>query len=129
MRNVNISGLEITINNALQIINMGGPYIGTISLGNRIIAEDCILDNFLYRDDLKKLFFVKYHVVNHEWCFTINFFSIDENQEFEFTRIIKMVYLKQFLSANELEFFNAFHDKNPERRDVFDINKEPFRKV
>ena len=129
MRKINVAGLEITTTNTDQVINMGGPYIGVAYSKGKVVAEDCVLENFIYRDDLRKLFFVKYHFVNNNWFFTINFFSIDENEEFEFTRIMKMVFIKEFLTLNELEIYHALHDKHPETRDIFDVSKEEFKKI
>lgn len=128
----NILGITFTVDNIDQILNMGGPWICSLSLGNRLIAEKCIVDNFLANELSQQIFFVEYHRVS-KWkkdnYFTIDFFDISSNEIYEFEKRFDMVYLKSFSSSNEIEIFYAFHDKNFDSRDIFNIGIEHYRKI
>jgi len=119
-----VSGIELTITNPDQIMNMGGPWICTLSLKDKFISDNSICENFIFDDAIEKLFFVKAHKGTYGWYFTINYYSFEKDQVFEFQSHFDMVFIKQFISANELEIYNAFHDKLIEYRDVFHIDSE-----
>ncbi|HTD39478.1 MAG TPA: hypothetical protein VK671_02575 [Mucilaginibacter sp.] len=109
---------------------MGGPWIGDISIGDDFISKDCVVDNFVYKEDMSLLFFVKYHIISKRyWYFSINFFNIDTKVNYEFTNEFDMVHIGSFISKDELEIFHAFHDKNEHRRRVFKLDEEDFHLV
>ena len=56
-----VSGIELTLTNAQEILSMGGPYTVDVYMGDKLISNNCIADNFIFNEDLKLLFFVKYH--------------------------------------------------------------------
>ena len=123
---VTLSELELTITNGQEILSMGGPYIGDIWLNDQLIEKDCIVDNFIYHEQLKLLFFVKYHRINGYQYFTINFYLLKDNKNGQFAKDFDMVHLKQFLPGNKLEIFHAFNDGNEKNRLVFDMDEEEF---
>lgn len=123
------SGIQITEKNANEILSMGGPYIGTVSIGDAVISDDCVLGNYVETDDFRALFFIKFHKINSYQYFTINFYNQETKATFEFQREFDMLYLGRFLGKNELEIYPAFHDKFPEKKLIFDIDKEQFKLV
>ena len=123
------SGVVITEENASEIMRMGGPYVGSISIGNSVISDECVLGNYTESDDLRLIFFVKHHQVNSYHYFTINFYNREANKAFEFDREFDMVHLGAFLGKTQLVIYPAFHDKFPERKLIFDIDKEKFNLV
>ena len=104
-------------------MNMGGPYICSVYLGDKFIANKCIFGNFIYSEALDAIFFVRARI---KWVFTICFYSIKNDQLYEFAKGFDIVFIKQFTHTHLLEIYHAFHDKLPERKDVFDIDEEPF---
>lgn len=118
--------LKLTVDNPRQILNMGGPWIGNILLDGKLIAEDCITDNFVFGPQLETIYFVKYHVLSrYDWHFTINYTNLNERTVCEYSQRFKSIYIKRLVNEHELEIFHAFHDKMPLTRDIFNINKEP----
>jgi hypothetical protein len=125
-----LSGLEITIEDAHQIINMGGPWIGKLYIDSVLIAEDCIVDNFVFNEQWKSLFFVKYHHAvksTKKNYFTINFYQTDNRTVYQFEKVWAIVYLDMFLTANKLQVHHAFHNKIITNRGIFDLDEEDFR--
>ena len=53
-----LSDITLTITNPHQILNMGGPWVGDISIQNKLISKDCLIDNVLFKEDMNQLFFV-----------------------------------------------------------------------
>ncbi|WP_295714957.1 hypothetical protein [Mucilaginibacter sp.] len=124
-----VSGIELTLTNAQEILSMGGPYTVDVYKGDKLISDNCIADNFIFKEDLKLLFFVKYHQINSFPYFTINFYNIDNDTVFEFYREFDMLHLKQFLSSSELEIHIAFHGQFNYQGQIFNIDNEDFRQV
>jgi len=118
-----VSGTELTMTNPNEIMRMGGPYTCTLSLKDKFISENCIVDNFIFDDATQRLFFIKAHR-NHGWMFSINYYSLLEDRVYEFQNMFNMVFIKQFISNSEIEIYHAFHDKDIKQRDVFDIDTE-----
>jgi len=130
MHVVKISSLELELDNAGQILNMGGPWIGDISLKGQLIAQKCIIDNFKFDESRGLLFFIKYHLVNRrKWYFAIQFYNVNSKTVYEFDRVFNMVYLGDFLDKTKLEIYHAFHDQNPLLKSVFDLDQEHFSKL
>ena len=126
MEKLVISGIEIEIAYDGQVINMGGPGIGTMSMDGNVVSDNCIVNNFVFYESKRLLFFVKYHLINNYYYFTINFYNIVHNKVFEFEREFEIVYIKQFINANELEIFLSFHDQFPYRKQIFYLDQEGF---
>jgi hypothetical protein len=127
--NFEISGIELTVINAKERLGMGGPYTGDVFIKNKLISIDCLMNNFVYQENTKLLFFVKYHHINHYQYFTINSYNLINDSLYEFYREFSMVYIKQFLTANELEIFLAFHDKLIDRKQIFNLDEEDFQQI
>ncbi|MGZ3750214.1 MAG: hypothetical protein ACXVB0_20665 [Mucilaginibacter sp.] len=129
MNKILISGIELTTTNEGEILRMGGPWVGDVSIGTDLISKDCNVDNFLYNQDLNLLFFVKYHQINYYQYFTINFYNISTKTVYEFEREFDMVHLGEFKSKNELEIYPAFHDKFKNIQIIFNLDDEDFSQV
>jgi hypothetical protein len=124
-----IAGIELTITNTQERLSMGGPHTGDVQIDDGLVLADCVLDNFVFREDQGLLFFVKYHSLNNYQYFTINFTDLTSKAVFEFEREFDMIHIKGFLGANELEYYNAFHANFNYAGPIFDLNKEEFRQV
>ncbi|WPU92474.1 hypothetical protein SNE25_24405 [Mucilaginibacter sabulilitoris] len=127
MRYTIISGLVFSITNDRQVVNMGGPVIGTLSFNDKKISDDCIVDNLVLDQLRKRLFFIKNHSTS-KWrsgiYFTIAFYELEGGEISEFARHFDILYLKKFINETQLEIFNALHDKNLDRRAIFDVENE-----
>lgn len=119
-----VSGIELTMSNPNQIINMGGPYLCSLYFDGTLISSNCLFNNYIYKEDQQAIYFVKGHC-SKQWFFTINYFLLSDKKVFEFSKTFRVVYIKQFISTETLEIYHALHDKMPELRDKFDITGEP----
>jgi hypothetical protein len=133
-----IDGIEIAIDNAEQIINMGGPWIGDLYIGPDFVSKDCVLDNFVLTENKQLLFFVKHHffVTKKGWFgtsgfryFTINFYNIDNKSSFEFKKEFSIIHIGNFISKNELEIYPAFHDQFKNKRIIINLDEEEFDQI
>lgn len=129
MHTISVSGIEFTIENAEEILGMGGPYVGDLLLDGNIISKDCITDNFIHKEDLNLLFFIRYRSINFYRYFTINFYNINSGELFEFDREFDILYLGGFINENELEIYPTFHDQFKDRKLIFNLNQENFRLI
>ncbi len=118
----NISGIELTMANGQEIMHMGGPYTCTLYIGDKFIADDCLSDDFILKDE-NNLFFVKGHLDKKGWHFTISYYSFEDDCIYEYLRDFPMLYIKQFITDKTLEIYHSFHDKIPERQDFFYLNE------
>jgi hypothetical protein len=123
-----ISDFEIEIDNVGEILNMGGPWVGTLLIQGEKISDNCIIDNFVFNKPLGLLFFIKFHVItDYNFYFTINFYNIRSKTGFEFNKEFNMIFIKQFVGPSEIEIYNAFHDQFPDKKDIFNIDNEAFK--
>ena len=129
MHTISVSGTVFTIENFDQILGMGGPHICDLLLGGSVISKDCIVDNFIHKEDLNLLFFIKYGRINFYGYFTICFYNINSGELFEFDREFDILYLGGFISENELEIYPAFHDAFKDQKLIFNLNQENFRAI
>lgn len=130
MHKVIVSGIELTVDNENEILRMGGPWIGDVYIGNDLISKGCLIDNFVYQENMNLLFFVKFNKVSkYQWYFSINFYNIDSKMVCQFDHIFDMVWLGKFFSKNELEIYRAFHNKSENRREVFKLDEQDFHVV
>jgi len=110
-------------------MRIGGPYVCNLYLGHKLISTGCVVDNFVYQEQTKLLFFVKHHLIGDYHYFTINFYNVDTDTAFEFLRQFDMVFIKQFITPKELEIYRAFHDKFLSSRLIFNLDDEDFEKI
>jgi hypothetical protein len=117
-------GRTFRMDDAHQVINMGGPYVGTLCMDNKVISQNCITDNLLADDQNERLYFVKYHSLT-KWRsgihFTINCYDNKLDQISESKEIFNSVFLKQFLSGNKIEILEAFYDTPNAKTRMFDV--------
>jgi len=129
MEKLKVSEIELTITNAEERLGFGGPFTGDVFIQKKHISVDCLLNNFVYNADSKLLFFVKYHRINDYQYFTINFYRLDDDMVYEFYKEFDIIHITQFLNTNELEIFLAFHDKSIDKRQIFYLDDEDFRRI
>ena len=108
---------------------MGGPFIGDVSIGDDLMSKDCLLDNFVYKEEMNLLFFVKYHKINYYQYFTINFYNLDTETVYEFDKEFEKLYIGEFISKNELEIYPAFHDGLKNLQQIFNLDEEDFQEI
>lgn len=123
---------KISIINSDQVINMGGPWVGDLSIGEKIITNNVVDRNLIFDDVNNRVFFVKYHLIS-KWqkdnFFTINIFNIKDQSVYESIKHFSMVYLKQIVTGNILEIYIAFHDQNIANKRLFYIDQEVFEMI
>jgi hypothetical protein len=127
-----IIGCTFRVDDAYQILNMGGPYVGTLGCNGKVISQNCIADNLLSDDQNERLYFVKYHSLT-KWrsgvYFTINCYDSKLGQIYESKEMFNIIFLKQFLSGNKIEILEAFYDMPNAKRRVFDIGGQQFNSI
>jgi hypothetical protein len=109
---------EIEFDDARQVINMGGPYVGGLLIRKKPIAEDCVVDNFVIDKTANRLFFVKYHpgtgFMNRAF-FTINSYKLEDQTLFQFKKRFKALYLKG-IEGDSLEIYEALYELEGSKR-------------
>jgi len=117
----------IKFNNPVQIINMGGPWIGELQIKDRIIADNVIIDNVYYNSNQQKLYFVRYHDVS-KWkknnFFLIYSLELRNNQLRMYDFKFEQVFIESVSDNEELTYFAAFHNRN--LKDMRKISLENF---
>jgi hypothetical protein len=107
--------LKIKFQNPQQIINMGGPWIGDLFVGDLLIDINVIIDNVIYKQDLDSYFFVKYHNIS-KWqkdnYFTINLWDRANAVKKESGDKFDMLYIKEGLNKDEILIYNSFHNRD-----------------
>lgn len=103
----------IDFENPNQIINMGGPWIGTLIINNKNISDNIIIDNYLEKEGV--YYFIKYFEVskkqkdNYFGIFRVNTANSElglSNERFE------KIYIKN-IEDNILYYCNGFHANLP----------------
>lgn len=120
---------EYTFKNPTQVINMGGPWIGSLYLNECFVANGIVLDNLLYLPDNSKVFFVKYHEIPNKGngvVFTICYWDLATKKLFESPEEFNMLYLKKFNDEGLMIVCDAFHGELPERCYAYELKLENF---
>ena len=52
----------------------------------------------------------------------INYVDFNNHIVYEFEKKFDMIFLKEFLSNNKIKLFNAFHDKDPAKAMILNLN-------
>jgi len=103
---------EIEFDDTRQVINMGGPYIGGLIIKGQLIAEDCVVDNFLIDKTKNRLFFVKYHSLTRFMSgvfFTINCYNVKDQTVSQYRKRFNALHLKDIIGDNLL-IHEAFYE-------------------
>ncbi|OCX50386.1 hypothetical protein BEL04_21620 [Mucilaginibacter sp. PPCGB 2223] len=115
-----------------QIINMGGPYVGSLYFEDELLSLNCVADNLLIDEQNRRVYFVKYHA-RTEWgdplYFTVNYYCINEDRIFESVRGFDTLYIKPSYSTAVIKVFHGFHDQSPVKNSKFNLLKENFFEV
>ena len=113
-----IPGRSISFDNPAQIINMGGPWVGTLMIDGKIIADNVVIDNLYFAPGTQKLYFVRYHHVS-KWqndnYFLLYFVDTAANRIFMYDLKFDRVFIDTVLDNYELTYYDAFHNKNEEK--------------
>jgi hypothetical protein len=129
MQNFDISGKKVMFDNEEQVINMGGPYIGTLSIDDKLISDNCIVDNLVFDETKQRVYFVKYHSTS-KWMsgtfFTINFHDFRQDMVYQYVKTFKTLYLSGLCGDNEMEIFNAFHSQIVKYKSIFSLGTEKY---
>jgi len=113
-----IKSKVVKFNNPTQIINMGGPWVGVLFIGDFKIMDNVIIDNLFYSKEDDKLYFVRYHKISKwgkENYFTICYFDLSTNKLYMFDMKFEMVFIKEININSDLIYYEAFHDHNESR--------------
>jgi len=119
MEELIIKNKAVKFNSPTQIINMGGPWVGVLFIGELKIMVDVIIDNLFYSKEDDRLYFVRYHKISKwekENYFTINYFDLSTNKLYMFDMKFEMVFLKEINNSSELIYYEAFHDRDESRK-------------
>ena len=128
-RNIlDILGIKIRINDKAERLPKAELLVGEMFMGDDLISDDCILDNTIYNEALNLLFFVKAHRINYYYYFTINFYNPETKTLCEFDKEFEMLYLKEFISDNEIHVYNSFNDQVGNNY-YFKLDEEDFHVV
>lgn len=117
------------IENTQQIINMGGPYVGSLYFDTELLSPNCVADNILIDEPNDRVYFIKYHNYTNRASgryFTINYYCGNEGDVFESERRFDMLYIKPSYRVDELQIFHGFHDQSPVKSSGFKLIKEDF---
>ena len=129
MSNIVINNKVVSFNNPNQIINMGGPWVGDLIIGNNLLMTNVVIDNLVYQPEYNKLLFVNYNNIS-KWLndnyFTINYLDIDRNEIFMFCKHYKIVYIEGFVDIDKFVIYNAFHNKDATKRMDINFEKKDF---
>lgn len=109
-----------------QIINMGGPWIADLTINNQLVMNRCLMDNYLIGDDFL-VYFIKYHQISRkqsENYFTINTYNLFSHEILESFKKFRAVFLKGFITENELLIYNACHDQLDRFKSTFNLKSE-----
>lgn len=85
MNDLDFSREKIQFRNPDQILNMGGPWIGELFLGDCKVMDDVIIDNLQYNEEQNRLYFVRYHKVSRwskENYFSINYINLSTSSTY-----------------------------------------------
>lgn len=105
----------IDFENPDQIINMGGPWIGTLIINNKNVSDNIIIDNYFEKEGI--YYFVKYFGIskkqkdNYFTVFRVNTTSLNfeielSNEKFD------TIYIEN-IEDNLLYYYDGFHTNLP----------------
>lgn len=127
MKDLTINGLSIAVTNAQQIINMGGPWVGDLFVGERKVSDTCIEGNIVVNDSDDQVYFISYHKVSkwqNENYFTINSYHVRTSVVIEFEKRFNMVYIDELTDDGKMEIYLAFHNQDASKKRIFDVKAE-----
>ncbi len=123
-----ILGIKITLSKRQELANVRDIDYGSMFIGDDLISHNCILDNTLYNESMDILFFVKInHLNNYQWL-SLNFYDFKSKTGYQFYREFDMLYLKEFISENEIHVYNSFNDRAGNNF-FFKLDEEEFYQI
>lgn len=124
-----LADVDIKIESAGEILNMGGPWVGDLYVSGKFITSGCLLDNYVIKEKQQLLFFIKHNRINRYWYFSVNFLDLNSFTQYQFDEEFTMAYLGEFVGENQLEVYRAFHNQFPSSKIIFDLDAENFQQV
>jgi hypothetical protein len=134
---LNIKQNRYHFKNGLQIINMGGPWIGELFENDLKISNNAFIDTLCPDIAANRVFFVKYHQVSNkknfllffernveDYFFTLNYYDFSTRRVFEYPQHFRMLFLGRIIDGNLLEIYEAFHGEFSETKSYFNLNLE-----
>jgi hypothetical protein len=129
MEDLIINGKVIKFINPDQIINMGGPWVGELMIGDDKIMDNVIIDNTIYDVHQNRLYIVKYFNLSkwqHKNYFSICYLDLFTDKIYVIDLKFEMIFIKEIYSSNELIYYEAFHDQDEKVKKK--LNLETIRK-
>ena len=123
-----ILGIKITLSKREELANVRDIDIGSMFIGEDLISDNCFLENTLYNESLDILFFIKINRLNNYQWLSLNFYDFKSKTGYQFYREFEMLYLKEFISENEIHVFESFND-NVGNNFYFKLDEEEFYQV
>lgn len=118
MQELIINGKSISFNNPNQIINMGGPWVGELLIGNHKVIDNVIIDNLHYNNEHGRLYFIKYNKISR-WqkdnYFSIYYVDILTDKLYIYDLKFDVIFIKGIDSNYELTYYEAFHDQDEKK--------------
>ena len=115
MKEILIDNRDVAFENPVQIINMGGPWIGDLVIDNRKVIGNILIDNFYFDASNHRFYFILYnHTVNKR--FSICYLSTKDMSIHVYLDYFEIIFIKEIINNDELIFYNAFHDKDVSKR-------------
>ncbi len=107
-----------------QILGMGGPWIGQLTIDGTRIEDDCIVDNTIYEASLNTLFFAKY-ISNSKWArdnyFVVGMVDMSSLEVTLSDESFTMIYLDS-IEEGKLVYHSAFHGEFEKNRREIRLN-------
>lgn len=125
MDNQIILGKSVTFKSPEQIINMGGPWVGELIIDQKSVVDNVVIDNLYVNSETRKLYFIRYHEVS-KWqkdnFFFVYFIESGNGDMYMYDLKFDQVFIDEVSVNNELTYFDAFHNKNPDKIRKIDLN-------
>jgi len=120
-----VLGKSIVFDFPTQIINIGGPWVGTLVIDQKVIADSVLVDNLYPNPKTEKLYFIRYHDVS-KWqknnFFFVYFIEIESGEMYMYDLKFEQIFIDNISSDNEMTYFEAFHNKNEEQIREINLN-------
>jgi hypothetical protein len=128
MGKIEINNESVNFRSPDQILNMGGPWIGELFVGNSKIIDNVIIDNLIYKENQHRLYFVRYHKISswsQENYFSVDYFDVLTKSIHTYKMKFEMIFIKEITDTYDLIYYNAFHDKDEMKLKRMNLSHAP----
>ncbi|MBQ0738619.1 hypothetical protein [Aquimarina celericrescens] len=123
------SSSNIKFEDPHQILGMGGPWIGKLYIQDELVSQNVVVDNFFQDKKLNRVYFIIYKKTSR-WLkknyFYVAFFDLKSKIVFQYDNKFDMIYINEVCNGEELSYYDAFHDKNPNLERKIILNNPDF---